>query len=126
MTEFSTFIGNIPEPRKAQLQQLHNFILKTTPELKPFVYSDKYFGYGKFHYKYESGREGDWFLVGLGNNKNYISLYVCAFDQGKAVPELYKDQLPKANIGKSCIRFKKIEDLDMSVVAAILQHAVRI
>ena len=77
-------------------------------------------GYGTYHYKYASGRQGDWMVIGLANQKNYISLYSCLSDGKKYVAEKYKEGLPKANIGKSCIRFRKLEDIDLNVIRQIL------
>ena len=57
--------------------------------------------YGPWHYKYASGREGDWFRIGVASDKNYISLYICASDGDGYVAERYKAALPKANIGKA-------------------------
>jgi hypothetical protein len=80
----------------------------------------KIIGYGTYHYSYASGREGDWMKIGLANNKQYISVYVCAFRDGKAVPEFYIDQLPKASIGRSCIRFKQVSDIDLHVLKQVI------
>lgn len=109
------------EPRKAQIKFLHEFIAKTVPKLKPHIMSGM-IGYGIYHYKSKSGREGDWMIVGLASQKNYISVYACAAADGKYIAEKYKKELPKASIGRSCIRFKKIEDIDLVVLKKILQE----
>ena len=70
-------------------------------------------GYGRFHYRYASGREGDASLVALSSRKNYISLYVLCTDEGGYLAEQYVDRLPKASIGKSCVRFKRTDDIDL-------------
>ena len=77
-------------------------------------------GYGTYHYKYASGREGDWCVIGLSSRKNYISLYVCAVKDGKYVAESFKENLPKADIGKSCVRFKKFEDITFPELRELL------
>jgi hypothetical protein len=83
-------------------------------------------GYGHYHYKYASGREGDWMVIALASQKNYISVYACANDGEKYIPEQYKKQLPKASIGKSCIRFKKIEDIDLNILKEIILKSIKI
>lgn len=115
------YIRLIEEPRKNEFKKLHQFICTLVP-YKPQLFGS-IIGYGKFHYKYASGREGDWYLLGLASQKNYISLYVCASKNGKYLPEFYKDQLPNASIGKSCIRFKKIDDIDLDVLTRIISEA---
>jgi hypothetical protein len=114
----------LQEPRKSDIKALDAFIKKTVPKLKPFMISGM-LGYGKYRYKSSSGREGDWAVILLASQKNYISLYACGVHDGKYVAEAYKKQLPKANIGKSCIRFKKLEDIDLKIIKEILLKAAK-
>jgi len=119
------YITTVPEDRRKDIKELHAMIHKVAPNLKPHMLAGM-LGYGKYHYRYASGREGDWSLIALANQKNYISLYVCAVKNGKYLPESYKSKLPKASIGKSCIRFKRLEDLDRKVLEQLLKETVRI
>jgi uncharacterized protein YdhG (YjbR/CyaY superfamily) len=115
------YISMVDEPRRSEIQKLHNLIRETVPDLKPFIISGM-IGYGLYHYKSASGREGDWAIVGLASQKNYISVYVCATDGKQYVAEKYKKALPKASIGKSCIRFKKTDNIDLDVLKKILRE----
>jgi hypothetical protein len=119
------YIDLLDEPRKSEIQKLHDFIRKTLPSLSPFILSGM-IGYGKYRYKSPSGKEGDWFLIGLASQKNYISLYVCALENNTHIAEKYKEKLPKTSIGKSCIRFKKAEDIDFNVLKEILIRAEKL
>ncbi len=119
------YILAIEEPRRKEVEVLHAFIQKTVPDLKPHILSGM-IGYGTYHYRYASGKEGDWSLVALASQKNYISVYVCAIEDGIYIAEQYKDKLPKASIGKSCIRFKKLADIDMQVLKEILKKAEKV
>ena len=78
-------------------------------------------GYGKYAYKYASGRSGEWMKIGIANNKQYISLYCCAADDDGYVAEQFKERLPKANIGKSCVRFKRLADLDENALKDLIR-----
>jgi hypothetical protein len=80
-------------------------------------------GYGNFKYKNYKGEVIDWPTVALANQKNYISLYVCAVDNGQYIAEMYKDKLGKVSVGKSCIRFKKIEDLNLETLKKVIKLA---
>lgn len=113
------YINLIAEPRKSEMKQLDAFIRKTVPKLKPFIISGM-IGYGPFHYKSKSGREGEWAKILLASQKNYISVYVCAVDGDQYIPENYKKDFPKASIGRSCIRFKKIEDINLDILKKVL------
>jgi len=119
------YINSLKEPRKSEIKRIHAFIRKTIPKLKPGIVYDM-LAYGKYHYKYPSGREGDWSVVGLASNKAYISLYVSAVNEKGYLAEQYKKKLPKANIGKSCIRFKKLDDLDQKVLKDLLKQGEKL
>lgn len=115
------YIASLEEPRKSEIKNLHKLIRKTVPDLKPHMKFGM-LGYGTYHYKYASGREGDWMIIGLANQKNYISLYACMSDGRQYVAEKHKKELPKASIGKSCIRFKKLKDVDLDVITKLLKE----
>lgn len=119
------YITMIPETRRHEIEIIHALIQKYAPKLKPHILSGM-IGYGSYHYRYSSGREGDWSLIALACQKNYISVYVCAVDKDKYLTEMYKDKLSKASIGKSCIRFKKLKDIDLSVLTEIIQKAEKL
>lgn len=116
------YIAKIDEPRKSEIQKLHDLIRKYAPKLEPFMISGM-IGYGKYHYKYASGREGEWCTIALASQKNYISVYICTMVDDKYIAEDYKSKLPKASIGKSCIRFKKLADVDEKILTEIFKKA---
>jgi hypothetical protein len=121
-TEYLAAAGD----RAGDLKALDKLIRKSAPNLTPFFMdmgTMTRLGYGKYHYKYASGREGDFCTVGLASQKRYISLYVCVVKGGKYLAEIYGKRLGKANCGKACIRFKKVDDLDLDVVAELLAEA---
>lgn len=119
------YIAAIPEPRRHEFETIHRLIQKTIPTLRPRILSGM-IGYGTYHYRSKSGREGDWSLVALASQKNYISVYVCSVEKDKYIAETYKDKLPQASIGKSCIRFKKLKDIDLSILTQIIQKAEKV
>ena len=116
------YIAEADETRQADLARLDELIREVAPELEPTMEFGM-MGYGKFHYKYATGREGDWMKLGVANNKRYISLYCCSADERGYVAERYKDRLPKADIGKSCVRFKRLSDLDEGVLRDLLRES---
>jgi hypothetical protein len=118
------YIAKLVEPRKAEVVALDALIRKTAAKLAPFVHGG-ILAYGPWHYKYPSGREGDWFRIGVASNKNYISLYICAGDEEGYIPERYKKALPKANIGRSCVRFKRLSDLDLAALKRMIREGAQ-
>lgn len=119
------YIESIPEPRRQDVEKIHTLIQKTVPSLTPHILSGM-IGYGTYHYRYASGREGDWSLICLASQKNYLSVYICCVQDGQYLAEGYKDKLPKASIGKSCIRFKSLSDIDLSTLTEIIKNAEKI
>lgn len=78
-------------------------------------------GFGEYHYRYESGREGDFFIMGFSPRKTAISLYI--------LPGLdfYKEELKnlgKFKTGKSCLYVKHMADIDLKVLEKILKASV--
>ena len=98
---------------------------KLTPEIMTGMGSSPVIGYGKYHYKSASGREGDWFLIGLTAGKNYYSLHICAGDKDGYLVEQNAAKLGKVKTGRSCINFKKLEDLKLDAAMALVKQAVK-
>ena len=75
-------------------------------------------GFGNYHYKYESGREGDFLKIGFSPRAQNLTLYIMP---GFEKYENYMAQLGKYKTGKSCLYIKKIEDVDIE----ILKHLIK-
>lgn len=117
------YIDALDEPRRSDLRSLHELVRAAVPQLRPTMEFGM-LGYGPYHYRYASGREGDAAVVALASKARYISLYVtCTTEDGRYLAEAYADRLPKASVGRSCIRVKRAADLDPEVVTALLQEA---
>jgi hypothetical protein len=115
-------LDRIGEPHRADARRLHKLIRATVPELKPFL-SDGMIGYGPYHYRYPSGREGDTFIVGLAERKQGLALHVTLAVGGTYLTEAMADRFPRADVGKSCIRFRHLSDLDEKAIVALLRSA---
>jgi hypothetical protein len=119
------YIAQLEEPRREQVGRLHELIRATVPELEPYMESGM-IGYGRYHFRYATGREGDWCVLGLASHKRYISLYVTTEDgRGGYLAEGYRDRLPKADIGKSCVRFQRLDDLDQEALRELVREAAK-
>lgn len=117
-----TYLKAVPKERQEAIKFLHTFIQKSAPKLKPhFAYN--MLGYGSFKYTNYQKKVIDWPVIALANQKNYISVYVCAVDGGKYIAESHKKELGKVSVGKSCIRFKKVEDVNLPVLKKVIQLA---
>ena len=78
-------------------------------------------GYGSYHYKYDSGREGDMCLTGFSPRKQRLSIYIMpGFEQYETLME----QLGKHKIGKSCLYVNKLEDIDLNILRQLVKESV--
>ncbi len=109
------------DTRRSDIVALDALIRGHAPTLEPVI-MDGMLGYGPFHYRYASGREGDACKLSIASNASYISLYCFASDARGYVAERYVDRLPKASIGKSCVRFRKLADLDEGSLVVTIEE----
>jgi uncharacterized protein YdhG (YjbR/CyaY superfamily) len=123
-TNVKEYLASIPPERKEMIEFLHEFIQKTVPKLKPH-FSYNMLGYGSFPYKNYKKEDITWPVISLANQKNYVSIYVCSVDNDGYIAEQYKDKLGKVSVGKSSIRFKKLEDIDLAILKKVLQIAAK-
>lgn len=119
------YIEALPEPRRTDVRRLHDLIRETVPDLAPTM-DFRMLGYGPFHYRYASGREGDTAILLVASNKQKVSLYVSAADDRGYLAEAYADRLGKVSCGKSCIRFSRLDDLDLDALRDLLREAARV
>lgn len=118
------YIRAVPPERKELIQFLHEFIQKAVPKLKPHL-AYNMLGYGSFPYVNYKKETVPWPVIALANQKQYVSVYVCALDAGQYIAEKYATELGKVSVGKSCIRFKKIEDVHLPMLKKVLQLAAK-
>jgi len=124
VTTPAEYIAAVDDARRADIAALDALIRTHAPDLEPVIMGGM-LGYGPFHYRYASGREGDACKLSVASNASYISLYCFATDEKGYVAERYVDRLPKANIGKTCVRFKKLADLDEEALAALVEATAK-
>jgi len=79
-------------------------------------------GFGDYHYKYESGREGDWFEVGFSPRKATLVLYI--MPSAESLPD-HLARLGKHKTGVSCLYIKRLSDVDVNVLEEMIQEAVK-
>ena len=119
------YIAGLDEPRRTEIRTLHELIQAAAPGLEASA-DARMIGYGPYHYRYASGREGDSHLISLASNKQYISVYVNCVEGAAYIAEGYRERLPKASIGKSCVRFRRTSDIDLQTLSELVSQAARI
>ena len=106
--------------RRSDCEALVKLMSKVTKE-PPAMWGSSIVGFGSFHYKYASGREGDMCLTGFASRKRDISVYLVASgaDQDKLLKKLGKHKM-----GKACLTIKRLGDVDMKVLKQLVVGSV--
>jgi len=96
-------------------------IMKQITASEPVMWGDSIVGFGSYHYRYESGREGDWFLAGFSPRKQNLTLYIMS---GFRQQEEWLARLGKYKTGKSCLYINKLTDIDIAVLKEMIERSV--
>ena len=116
------FLNAVEHPtRKSDGLELLKIMKEITKE-KPKMWGPSIVGFGKYHYKYESGREGDMPKIGFSPRKQSLTVYIMpGFEE-------YDDllgKLGKHKIGKSCLYINKLADVDMDILRKIIMKSYK-
>jgi hypothetical protein len=79
-------------------------------------------GFGSYHYQYDSGREGDWMLTGFSPRKHNLTVYLMT---GFTPHASLMKKLGTHTTGRSCVYFKRLEDIDLPTLERIVEASVR-
>ncbi len=115
------FVEGVDHPtRKADAKVLLELMEKVTGK-PPKMWGPSIVGFGRYHYKYESGREGDFFLTGFSPRKAAMTVYVMpGFSQYDSLME----KLGKHKTGRSCLYINKLADVDMKILEKLVSKSV--
>ena len=115
------FVDGVGESRRADCKALVKMLERAT-KAKARMWGSSIVGCGDFHYKYESGRENDWFMAGFSPRKKEFVLYLMGGIDRE--PALLK-KLGKHKTSKSCLYIQKLADVDTNVLEEIVVRGVR-
>jgi hypothetical protein len=108
------------EKRRNDCRTILDLMAEAT-QAAPQMWGSSIVGFGRYHYKGKSGREGEWMVMGFSPRKSDLTLYLLTGFED--FPELM-EQLGKYKTGKSCLYIKKLEDVDVSVLRKLLDRCV--
>ncbi len=116
--DFLAKAGN--ERRRGEALALLELMKGVTGE-EPVMWGDSIVGFGSYHYRYASGREGDWPLAGFSPRKHALTLYIMS---GFAKHGELLSRLGRHRTGKSCLYLKRLEDVDLNVLRELVERSV--
>ena len=115
------FIENVENLKKREDAYKLLDIFTETTGFPAKMWGPSIIGFGSYHYKYDSGHEGDAALVGFSPRKAKISLY---FTTDEAIRAEFLKDLGKHTSGKSCVYINKVADIDVDVMKVLISQTV--
>ncbi|MCB0614142.1 MAG: DUF1801 domain-containing protein [Phaeodactylibacter sp.] len=117
-----TFLNSVEHSQRREDSLAMLEIMKEITGEEPKMWGPSIVGFGNYHYKYESGREGDFFITGFSPRKQSLTLYIMS---GFSHYDELLQKLGKHKTGKSCLYIKKLEDVDMDVLKQMIRESVK-
>lgn len=112
------FLNGVEDPEQRRDSKRLASIMREVTGERPSMWGDSIVGFGSYHYKYASGREGDWFVTGFAPRKNSFSLYLmCDLSSMQSVLK----RLGKHKTGVGCLYIKKLSDVDEGVLRELIE-----
>lgn len=132
--QISKYIAAQPEPKRSEMQQLHQIILELMPTCKLWfldgrdekgkTVSNPNIGYGSCTLRYADGKAREFYQIGLSANTTGISVYIMGLDDKKYLSQKFGRELGKASVTGYCIKFKTLKDIDIDVLKAAIQDGI--
>jgi hypothetical protein len=125
-------ITSQPEPKRSDMQALHQLILQVLPACKLWFFDGKNsehktianptIGYGFYTIKYANGTTRDFFQIGMSANKTGISVDILGIKDKTYLPQTFGAKIGKASVTGYCIRFKTLKDINVDVLEAAIRY----
>ena len=132
--QIKEYIASQPEPKRGEMQELHQHILQALPKTKLWfldgkddkgkTVSNPNIGYGSFTIKYADGTTREFYQIGLSANTTGISVYIMGIEDKKYLAETYGKKLGKASVTGYCIKFKALRDINIDILKEAILDGV--
>ena len=132
--QIKKYISGQPEPKSSDMQALHRIILQVMPACKLWFLDGKNsenktvstpnIGYGIQTRNYADGKTREFYQIGMSANTTGISVYILGIKDKKYLAQTYGKKLGKASVSGYCIKFKKLEDINIDVLEAAIRYGV--
>ena len=119
--DVEAFLNSVEDEKRREDAFAVLDLMKRVTGEEPEMWGGSIVGFGSYHYRYESGREGDWFTAGFSPRKQALTLYIMS---GTSRHDELFEKLGKYTTGKSCLYVKKLEDIDLDVLEKLIEASV--
>jgi hypothetical protein len=134
--QVEAYLASQPEPKQADLRQLHTHMLASFPECRLWfsdgtnadgkVVANPTIGYGAYTIIYADGSSREFFRIGLSANTTGISIYVLGLDDKTYLTRTYSPSMGKASITGYCIKFRRLAAIDVDVLQTAIHHGMTV
>jgi hypothetical protein len=132
--QIKKYIASQPEPKRSEMQALHELTLEVMPKCKLWfndgkntdgkIVSNPNLGYGSYTIKYADGTTREFYQIGLSANTTGISVYILGLEDKTYLAKTYGKNLGKASVTGYCIKFKMLKDINPDILAAAIRYGV--
>ena len=132
--EIEKYIASQPEPKRSDMQALHQLTLQVLPACKLWfldgkndegkTVSNPNIGYGFYTIKHVDGTAREFYRIGLSANKTGISVYILGLEDKTYLAKSFGETIGKASVTGYCIRFKTLKDINLDVLQAAIRYGV--
>lgn len=133
--QIKEYITSQPEPKRGEMQELHQHILQVLPKCKLWfldgkddkgkTVSNPNIGYGSYSIKYADGSTREFYQIGLSANTTGISVYIMGMEDKTFLTKTYGEKIGKASVTGYCIKFKTLKDININVLEAAILYGVK-
>jgi hypothetical protein len=132
--QIGTYIASQPEPKRSELQALHDLVLQVSPSCQLWfsdgknsdgkIVSNPNIGYGCYTIQYADGTSREFYQIGLSANKTGISVYVMGIKDKTYLAATFGDTIGKASVTGYCIKFKTLKHINLEVLEAAIRLSI--
>ena len=119
----TNFLNSVADEQKRKDSFEILKIMKQITKEEPKLWGPSIVGFGSYHYKYESGREGDSPMMGFSPRKQNLTLYIIT--PGFEEYQGHLSRLGKYSTGKSCLYIKRLSDIDVDVLKELISDSLK-
>src|SRR5260370_36724876 len=132
--QIKRYITSQPEPKRSDMQVLHQLILQVLPKCKLWFLDGKddkgktvanpNIGYGLQTIMYADGKNREFYQIGISPNTTGISVYIIGLKDKKYLAQTYGKKIGKASVTGYCIKFKTLKDINIDILEAAIRYGV--
>jgi hypothetical protein len=119
--DVGAFLAAVPDERRRRDSLAVLELMRDLTGQAPRMWGNSIVGFGTYHYRYASGREGDWFLTGFSPRKQNLTLYIMSRFEGQ---EELLSRLGKHRTGKGCLYINRLGDVDETVLRKLIRRSI--